>query len=207
MLIDRFYTPATQGQIRTEVSTQSSCPAEHSGGCLKLFVPFCSNMMKVNEMVSQENSGSFYTLPSIPPFRDSFRKHLEIVFWTKTAEIKNFFVYVLSFSVQLSPQCGGCIAVRIKLLGWLSCWRYQFLLWRSFSVSFRGNLWRLIFRFYTIICLVPAACWVVRMLESIFVVISDVHFTLASLADFVAYSARSPICWVLGWSYRWCVIL
>ena len=80
MLIDRFYTPATQGQIRTEVSTQSSCQAEHSGGCLKLFVPFCSNMMKVNEMISQENSGSFYTLPSIPPFRDSFRKHLEIVF-------------------------------------------------------------------------------------------------------------------------------
>ena len=37
-------------------------------------------MMKVNEMISQENSGSFYTLPSIPPFRDSFRKHLEIVF-------------------------------------------------------------------------------------------------------------------------------
>lgn len=85
-----IYTPATQGQIRTEVSTQCSCQSEQSGGYLKLFVPFCSNMMKVNEMLSQGNSGSFYPLPSIPPFRGSFRKHLKIIFWTKTVEIKTF---------------------------------------------------------------------------------------------------------------------
>lgn len=85
-----IYTPATQGQIRTEVSTQCSCQSEQSGGYLKLFVPFCSNMMKVNEMLSQGNSGSFYPLPSIPPFRDSFRKHLKIIFSTKTVEIKTF---------------------------------------------------------------------------------------------------------------------
>lgn len=47
-------------------------------------------MMKVNEMLSQGNSGSFYPLPSIPPFRDSFRKHLKIIFSTKTVEIKTF---------------------------------------------------------------------------------------------------------------------
>ena len=63
---------------------------EHSGGYLKLFVPFCSNMMKVNEMLSQENSGSFCPLPSIPPFRGSSRKHFKRIFWTKTVEIKTF---------------------------------------------------------------------------------------------------------------------
>lgn len=44
-----------QGQIRTEVSTHNLYARKLSGGYLKLFEPFCSNMMELNEMISQEN--------------------------------------------------------------------------------------------------------------------------------------------------------
>lgn len=106
-----------QGQIRTEVSTHNLYARKLSGGYLKLFEPFCSNMMELNEMISQENSGSFYPLPSIPPFRGSFREHLKGIFWTKVVGIQTFWFYFMFFYVQLSTKCGGWVTVRVKLFG------------------------------------------------------------------------------------------
>lgn len=72
-----------------------------------------------------------------PPFRGSFREHLKGITWKKIVEIKTFLVIFFSFYIQLSTKSVRYTTENKALIhGGFSPWRYQFLLWHSFSVSF-----------------------------------------------------------------------